>query len=93
MIAEGETPLADAKREFTEEKGHRPRGKATPLDEANQPGGKIVHVWAVQGDWDAGSLKNNMFEMEWPPKSGRPQNFPELDRAGWFGSTRPARRF
>jgi predicted NUDIX family NTP pyrophosphohydrolase len=55
-----------------------------PLGEAKQPGGKIVHIWAIEGDWDAGSLKNNMCEMEWPPISGRRQTFPELDRAGWF---------
>jgi predicted NUDIX family NTP pyrophosphohydrolase len=49
-----------------------------------KPGGKVVHVWAVQEDWDAGELRSNTFEMEWPPKSGRRQTFPELDRAGWF---------
>jgi predicted NUDIX family NTP pyrophosphohydrolase len=85
LITEGETPLAAAKREFAEETGHKTRGKARPLGEATQPGGKIVHVWAVEGDLDAGSLKSNMFEMEWPPRSGRRQSFPELDRAGWFG--------
>ena len=85
LIAEGELPLAAAKREFAEETGHRPRGKARPLGEAKQPGGKIVHVWAVEGDWEAARLKSNMFEIEWPPRSGRRQKFPELDRAGWFG--------
>jgi predicted NUDIX family NTP pyrophosphohydrolase len=85
LIAEGESPLDAARREFAEETGHRPRGKARPLGEAKQPGGKIVHVWAVEGDWEAASLKSNMFEMEWPPRSGRRQKFPELDRAGWFG--------
>ena len=85
LIAEGETPLAAAKREFAEETGHRPRGKSMPLGEAKQPGGKLVHVWAVEGDWDAASLKSNIFEMEWPPRSGRRQTFPELDRAEWFG--------
>ena len=85
LIAEGESPLAAAKREFAEETGHRPRGKARPLGEAKQPGGKIVHVWAVEGDWEAARLKSNMFEIEWPPRSGRRQKFPELDRAGWFG--------
>ena len=84
LIAEGETPLAAARREFTEETGHRPRGKSLPLGEARQPGGKLVHVWAVEGDWDAASLKSNMFEMEWPPRSGRRHSFPELDRAEWF---------
>jgi len=85
LIAEGESPLAAAKREFAEETGHRPRGKTQPLGEAKQPGGKIVHVWAVEGDWEAASLKTSMFELEWPPRSGRRQKFPELDRTEWFG--------
>jgi predicted NUDIX family NTP pyrophosphohydrolase len=85
LFTEGETPLAAAKREFAEETGYSPPGKAKPLGEAKQPGGKIVHVCALEGDWDAGSLKSNTFEMEWPPRSGRRQSFPELDRAGWFG--------
>jgi predicted NUDIX family NTP pyrophosphohydrolase len=84
LIAEGEKPLAAARREFTEETGHRPRGKSLPLGEAKQPGGKLVQAWAVEGDWDAASLKSNMFEMEWPPRSGRRHSFPELDRAEWF---------
>jgi len=92
LIAEGETPLAAAKREFAEETGHRPRGKARALGEARQPGGKIVHAWAIEGDWDADSLKSNMFEMEWPPRSGRRQSFPELDRAGWFGTNEAHRK-
>ena len=84
LIAAGETPLAAAKREFAEETGHRPRGKSVSLGQSKQPGGKIVHVWAVEHDWDAADLKSNMFEMEWPPRSGRRQMFPELDRAAWF---------
>jgi predicted NUDIX family NTP pyrophosphohydrolase len=84
LIATGETPLAAAKREFAEETGHSPRGKSVPLGEAKQPGGKIVHIWAVDDDWDDADLKSNMFEMEWPPRSGRRQMFPELDRASWF---------
>ena len=54
------------------------------LGEARQPGGKVVHVWAVEDDWDAAKLRSNSFQMEWPPKSGRQQRFPELDRAEWF---------
>jgi predicted NUDIX family NTP pyrophosphohydrolase len=84
LIAVGETPLAAARREFAEETGHRPRGKALSLDAARQPGGKVVHVWAIKGDWDTAKLHSNGFEMEWPPKSGRRQQFPELDRAAWF---------
>jgi predicted NUDIX family NTP pyrophosphohydrolase len=87
LIAEGETPLAAARREFAEETGYRPRGEPLPLGEARQPGGKLVQVWAVDDDWDAASLRSNMFEMEWPPRSGRRQSFPELDRADWFNIT------
>jgi len=85
LVAEGETPLAAAKREFAEETGHRPRGKSLPLGEARQPGGKIVHVWAVEDDWEPTGLQSNTFEMEWPPRSGQRQTFSELDRAEWFG--------
>ena len=85
LIGEGESPLAAAKREFAEETGYRPRGKSLLLGEAKQPGGKIVHAWAVEDDWDATLLKSNSLEMEWPPKSGQRQPFPELDRARWFG--------
>src|SRR5271169_2624049 len=53
LIAAGETPLAAARREFAEETGYRPQGKAVSLGEARQPGGKVVHVWAVEDDWDA----------------------------------------
>jgi predicted NUDIX family NTP pyrophosphohydrolase len=86
LIVPGETPLAAAKREFTEETGRQPRGKAIPLGEARQRGGKIVHIWAVQDDWDTALLQSNMFEMEWPPRSGRRQAFPEFDRAAWFNA-------
>jgi predicted NUDIX family NTP pyrophosphohydrolase len=84
LIAAGETPLAAARREFAEETGYRPQRKVVSLGEARQPGGKVVHVWAVEDDWDASELRSNSFEMEWPPKSGRQQQFPELDRAAWF---------
>ena len=84
LIAAGEDPFAAAKREFTEETGHSPFGEPVPLGEAKRPGGKIVHVWAVEDDWDPKELHSNMFELEWPPKSGRRQSFPELDRADWF---------
>jgi predicted NUDIX family NTP pyrophosphohydrolase len=84
LIGAGESPLAAAKREFVEETGYKPRGKSLPLGAAKQPGGKIVHVWAGEDNWDAALLKSNMFEMEWPPGSGRRQSFPELDRAAWL---------
>jgi predicted NUDIX family NTP pyrophosphohydrolase len=84
LIAPGEDPLAAAQREFAEETGHVPQGEFISLGDAKQPGGKIVHIWAVQEDWDADLMRSNTFEVEWPPKSGRRQSFPELDRAGWF---------
>ena len=84
LIAAGEAPLSAAKREFFEETGHRPKGKSLSLGEAKQPGGKIVHVWAVEGNWNPERLKSNIFEMEWPPRSGRRQLFAELDRVAWF---------
>ena len=82
--AEGEDPLAVAVRELEEETGARPSGDFLPLGESVQPGRKIVTAWAVEGDFDVGALKSNLFEMEWPPKSGRKTSFPEVDRAEWF---------
>jgi predicted NUDIX family NTP pyrophosphohydrolase len=84
LIASGEEPLEAAKREFAEETGHTPRGEFVSLGDAKQPGGKIVHVWTAEDDWNAEELKSNSFQMEWPPRSGRQQSFPELDRAAWF---------
>jgi predicted NUDIX family NTP pyrophosphohydrolase len=82
--AAGEEPLAVAMGEFEEETGARPSGDFLPLGESVQPGRKIVTAWAVEGDFDVGALKSNLFEMEWPPKSGRKTSFPEVDRAEWF---------
>ena len=84
LIVPGEKPLAAAKREFAEEIGYSPKGKTLPLGDAKQPGGKTVHVWALEGDFDPDDLRSNMFKMEWPPRSGNQQSFPELDRAAWF---------
>jgi predicted NUDIX family NTP pyrophosphohydrolase len=80
----GEDPLAVAKREFAEELGAEPRGKFLELGELVQPSRKLVTAWAVEGDFDAHTMKSNTFELEWPPKSGRRQVFPEVDRAEWF---------
>ena len=80
----GEDLLAAAKREFHEETGFPAEGDFTPLGAFKQPGGKIVHAWAVEGDCDPSQLESNLFEMEWPPRSGRRARFPEIDRAGWF---------
>jgi len=81
---EGEDARTAAIREFAEETGMRPEGDFLPLGEIVQPGGKQVTAWAVRGDFDPGTLRANQFEMEWPPKSGRRQSFPEVDKAAWF---------
>lgn len=83
-IGEGEDPLGAAKREFEEETGCRPEGPLLPLTPVEQKSGKIVLSWAVEGDCDADSITSNTFSLEWPPKSGRMQEFPEVDRAAWF---------
>jgi predicted NUDIX family NTP pyrophosphohydrolase len=82
--SEGEDPLAAARREFQEETGIRPEGKFLSLGQVRQAGGKVVSGWAFEGDLDPASLKSNTFALEWPPKSGKMREFPEVDRAGWF---------
>jgi predicted NUDIX family NTP pyrophosphohydrolase len=84
LIAPGEASRTAALREFIEETGHHPAGELLSLGSAKQPGGKLVHVWAVEDDWDPAELESNTFEMEWPPRSGQRQQFPEIDRAAWF---------
>ena len=84
-IAEDEEPLAAARREFEEETGARVEGEPLPLTPRRQPGGKLVHAWAMRGDLDPAAVRSITFTMEWPPRSGRQQAFPEVDRAGWFG--------
>ncbi|MGD0623173.1 MAG: NUDIX domain-containing protein [Thermodesulfobacteriota bacterium] len=79
-----EDPLEVAKREFQEETGFRALGEFLPLNPRKQPSGKIITAWAFEGDCDASAVKSNTFLMEWPPHSGRQQEFPEVDRAGWF---------
>jgi predicted NUDIX family NTP pyrophosphohydrolase len=81
---EGEDPLAVARREFEEETGMSVSGDPVPLGDLVQRGGKRVIAFALQGDLDPKKLRSNMFEMEWPPRSGRRQSFPEIDRAEWF---------
>jgi predicted NUDIX family NTP pyrophosphohydrolase len=73
--------LATAQREFEEETGIRPAGPFLPLKPVQQKGGKVVHAWAFQGDCDPRAVKSNTFTIEWPPKSGRQMEFPEIDRA------------
>jgi predicted NUDIX family NTP pyrophosphohydrolase len=78
-----------ARREFREELGiEPPDGEAVPLGEVRQSGGKIVTVWAVEGDLDPGAITPGTFTMEWPPRSGRLQEFPEVDRVAWYGVDR-----
>jgi predicted NUDIX family NTP pyrophosphohydrolase len=81
---EGEEPLSAAKREFEEETGFAPDGAVIPLEPLRQPSGKLIYAWAMQHDLDPARVRSNTFSMEWPPKSGRYQEFPEVDRAAWF---------
>ncbi|MDQ6730195.1 MAG: NUDIX domain-containing protein [Actinomycetota bacterium] len=82
----GEDPLAAARREFTEELGSAPPGgDAIALGEVCQKSGKRVTAWALAGDLDPATIAGNTFSIEWPPRSGRTQEFPEVDRAQWFG--------
>ncbi len=84
-IEPDEDPLAVAKREFEEEFGCPvPATEFVDLGEIRQTGGKTVQAWAVEADLDAATIVSNTFELEWPPKSGRIQTFPEIDRAAWF---------
>lgn len=85
-IEEGDEPLATAKREFLEETGlPLPEGDIFELGKITYPkGDKEVIAWAVEGDFDISLLKSNTFEMEWPPRSGKRREFPEIDRGGWF---------
>jgi predicted NUDIX family NTP pyrophosphohydrolase len=81
---EGEDLLKTARREFEEETGFRPGGIFRKLTPVRQRSGKIVHAWAVEGDCDPTAIRSNTFTMEWPPRSGRLLEIPEVDRAGWF---------
>jgi predicted NUDIX family NTP pyrophosphohydrolase len=87
LVEEGETDLlAVAKREFAEEIGVcPPTGAYHSLGEVTQKSGKVVHGWAFAGDLNPATVKSNTFELEWPPRSGRRQTFPEVDRAAFFG--------
>ncbi|HWE96003.1 MAG TPA: NUDIX domain-containing protein [Tepidisphaeraceae bacterium] len=84
QAATGEELLEAAKREFQEETGFAPVGQFLELAPIKQKSGKTVHAWAVEGDLDATAIRSNTFTMEWPPKSGKQVEFPEVDRAEWF---------
>jgi predicted NUDIX family NTP pyrophosphohydrolase len=80
-----EEPLDAAKREFKEETNFDvPAGKIIELKPVKQPSGKVVSAWAIEGDFDASKMNSNLFSMEWPPKSGKRQAFPEVDKGQWF---------
>ena len=84
LYQDGEEAPVAAKREFAEETGLVPVGPFIELGAFRQPSGKVISVWAVENDFDLVAFRSNMFSMEWPPKSGRMQEFPEADRAQWF---------
>jgi predicted NUDIX family NTP pyrophosphohydrolase len=90
-VAPGEDLLEAAKREFTEELGFSPAGPFSALQAVKQKGGKIVYVWSFEGDCDPRAIVSNTFTMEWPPRSGRQMEFPEIDRAAFFDAD-PAKR-
>lgn len=79
-----ETAMEAARREFAEETGCAFQADLLPLTPLRQPSGKLIAAWAFQGDCDPESSRSNTFSLEWPPGSGRQQEFPEVDRTGWF---------
>lgn len=84
-VRPGESGLEVARREFQEELGLTPpEGEPAPLGSVRQAGGKVVHAWAAPGDVDVSRISSNTFATEWPPRSGKTQEFPEVDRAAWF---------
>lgn len=85
--AEGEDPLSAARREFHEETGFTVAGDFRPLAPIKQPSGKLISVWAIEGDCDPSVLKSNTFMMDWPPGSGKQGEFPEVDRGAWFSTS------
>jgi predicted NUDIX family NTP pyrophosphohydrolase len=90
--APDEEPLAAARREFTEETGANPEGAAVALGAFRQSSAKIVDAWAVEGDFDPATLQSNTFTLEWPPRSGKTREVPEVDRAAWFKPEEAARK-
>ena len=91
-VGENEAGMDVARREFEEELGvTAPEGPFVPLGRVRQAGGKVVDAWAAPGDIDVSAMRSNTFEIEWPPRSGKMRQFPEVDRAGWF-DTEAARR-
>jgi predicted NUDIX family NTP pyrophosphohydrolase len=81
---EGDDPLEAARREYREETGCEATGDFIPLTPLKQPSGKLISAWALVGDCDPEAIRSNTFSLEWPPRSGQQQEFPEVDRAAWF---------
>jgi predicted NUDIX family NTP pyrophosphohydrolase len=92
LADEGEDLLGAARREFEEETGFKAAGEARSLGSVKQKSGKIVHTWAVEGDVDASAIRSNTFKIEWPPKSGKQIDVPEVDRAAYFDLVEARRR-
>ncbi len=92
LVDWNEEVLEAAKREFHEETGFTASGSFRSLAPVKLKSGKIVNAWAVEGDCDPGKMKSNTFSMEWPPRSGKQQTFPEADRAAWFALDEAAKR-
>lgn len=91
-VAEGEELLATACREFEEETGIKPTGPFRELAPVKLKSGKVVHAWAFEGDCDPAAIRSNTFMIEWPPRSGRQQEFPEIDRAAFFALDEAVRK-
>jgi predicted NUDIX family NTP pyrophosphohydrolase len=94
LVEPDEDELVGARREFREETGFEipGAGREHDLGSFHLPNGKRLHVWAVEGDCDPAALRSNLFEMQWPPRSGRIGQFPEVDRGGWFGRAAALRK-
>ena len=88
----GEDGLSAARREFAEETGTRPEGEAMALGAFRQSSAKTVDVWAIEGEFDPARLKSNTFTLEWPPRSGRRREVPEIDRVQWFALDEASRK-
>ena len=91
-FTDSEPALEAARREFLEETGFAADGPFLPLTPLKQRSGKTIHAWAAEGDLDPAAVRSNTFSMEWPPKSGRKREFPEVDRAAWLAPEEAARR-